>query len=136
VTALGAYVAWASGEYPFGTLAEPGPGLLPLVLAAALMGFGVLIACSRASPSNQRVVSFADLPHALLILGLLSLSALVIERIGYRATVIVLLVVFVAGVERRNVLRALVLALGVAVASFYLINNLLRVPLPVGPWGL
>ena len=135
VAGIGAYVAWASGEYPFGTVAEPGPGLLPLVLALVMTVFGVLLACSPESRGAQRTVPFDDLPRALLILGILGAAALVIERIGYRATVIVLLVVFVAGIERRNPLLAMALALGVALASFYLINDLLRVPLPVGPWG-
>ncbi len=38
--------------------------------------------------------------------------------------------------ERRNALVSVVLAALVSLGSFYLINSVLRVPLPVGPWGL
>ena len=135
VAALGGYVAWGSTQYPFGTLAEPGPGMLPLVLASVLMAFGVLLAASERGAAQARTIAFADLPHAALVIGLLAAAAVGLERIGYRATVIALLFVFIAVVERRNVLVALAVAAGIAFGSFYLINTLLRVPLPVGPWG-
>ena len=136
IAVLGAYVAWASGEYPFGTLAEPGPGSLPFVLALILASFGIALALRASMISESRVVSFTDLPHALVLLAVLGAAALSIERAGYRLSVALMLLFLLAVIERRNLLVALSLAAGMAFGSFYLINDVLRVPLPLGPWGL
>jgi putative tricarboxylic transport membrane protein len=136
LVALGLYVAWASGEYPFGTVAEPGPGYLPFVLALVLACFGAILALRGSVVVTERRVRFNDLPHALLLLAVLGAAAFAIERAGYRLTVVVMLVFLLALVERRSVVVSSLLAAGMAFGSFYLINDVLRVPLPVGPWGL
>jgi putative tricarboxylic transport membrane protein len=136
IAALGACVAWASAEYPFGTLGEPGPGMLPLALAVVLAAFGLVLALGDVVRPAERRISFADLPHALVILLVLAAAAGLIERIGYRLTVLAVFVFLAAAVERRNVFAALAIGLGLAFGSFHLINDVLRVPLPVGPWGM
>ena len=136
ITAFGFYVAWASLEYPFGTLAEPGPGYLPFVLALTLAGFGAVLALRGSVVGSEPKVRFDDLPHAALLLAVLSAAAYAIERAGYRLTVGLMLFFLLAVVERRSVVISLALAAAMAAASFYLINNVLRVPLPQGAWGL
>lgn len=133
---LGIYVAWASGDYPFGSVAEPGPGFLPFALGVILAAFGIVLALSGRIACSGPAVSFSDLPHALLIIAVLCAAALGIERIGYRATVGSMLVFFLVVVERRNAIVSIALAAAMAFGSFYLINNVLRVPLPVGPGGI
>src|SRR5262245_24528916 len=91
IAAFGLYVAWASREYPFGTLAEPGPGYLPFVLALTLAAFGAMLALRGSVVQKERPVRFEELPHALLLLAVLSVSALAIERAGYRVTVALML---------------------------------------------
>lgn len=136
IAALGLYVALASGEYPFGSLAEPGPGLLPFALGLILAACGIVVAIGAVFVAPAKALSFRDLPHAMVILGTLAVAALTIERLGFRAMVLAVLLFFLLVVERRPVLIAVPLALAVAFGSFYLVNDVLRVPLPVGPWGL
>jgi len=135
ITAFALYVAWASREYPFGTLAEPGPGYLPFVLALTLAAFGAVLALRGSVARTQRELRFDDLPHALVLLAVLSAAAYAIERAGYRLTVALMLFFLLAVIERRNVMVCALLAAGMALGSFYLINDVLRVPLPLGPWG-
>ncbi|MCC6535725.1 MAG: tripartite tricarboxylate transporter TctB family protein [Burkholderiales bacterium] len=132
---FGIYVAWAALEYPFGSLAEPGPALLPFTLAMALAVFGAVMAMSRHPPQRAQHLSFAELPHALVILGVLAAAAVGMERIGYRALVLAMLFFLLAVIERRDVRAAGATAAVMAFGTFYLINDVLRVPLPVGPWG-
>ena len=40
---LALYIGWLNREFPVGTLAEPGPGYVPLLLAAGLGGIGLLV---------------------------------------------------------------------------------------------
>ena len=42
--ALALVVVWFNREFPVGTLADPGPGYVPLLLACALGGIGLLVA--------------------------------------------------------------------------------------------
>ena len=135
ITAFALYVAWAAREYPFGTLAEPGPGYLPFVLAIVLAAFGVVLALRGRVVQRERQVRFDDLPHALLLIAVLSAAAYAIERAGYRVTVALMLFFLLAVVERRSVIVSALLAAAMALGSFYLINDVLRVPLPLGVWG-
>jgi hypothetical protein len=61
---------------------------------------------------------------------------LALERIGYRLTMIALLVFMLGVVERKRPLPILLVAVGFAFISYYVFATLLRVQLPQGPWGL
>jgi hypothetical protein len=135
IAVLGLYVAWVSRDYPFGTVAEPGPGFLPFFLALVFAAFGLVLAVAGGSRNDERSLDFGELRHALIVLAALGAAAFGIERIGYRALVMALLLFFLLLVERRNVFVSVALAAAMAFGSFYLINNVLRVPLPLGPWG-
>ena len=135
LTAFALNIAWASREYPFGTLAEPGPGYLPFLLALILAAFGAVLALRGSVVRAPRALRFDDLPHALLLLAVLSAAAYALERAGYRLTVALMLLLLLVVIERRNAVVSVLLAAGMALGSFYLINDVLRVPLPLGPWG-
>jgi len=133
---LGTYIAIAARDYPFGSLAEPGPGFVPFALGVLLGALGLVIAIgARPAPAPEEH-SFADLPHALVIVSALGLSAVAMERLGFRITVALLLVFFLGAVEHRPAAAVLAVAFGFAFGAFYLVNDILRVPLPLGPWGL
>jgi hypothetical protein len=136
LAALGGYVAIAARDYPFGSVAEPGAGFVPFALGLMLAVCGIVMAIGAAFAPPGRTITFRELPHALVILLALAVAALGIERIGFRALVAMMLLFFLLVIERRNPLIAVPLALGVAFGTFHLINDVLRVPLPVGPWGL
>jgi hypothetical protein len=136
LAALGAYVAVGARDYPFGSLAEPGPGFVPFALGVMLAGCGIVMAVSAAFAPPTKPIGFRDLPHALVISIVLAAAALGIERIGFRPLVVAMLLFFWLVIERRNPLVAVPLALGFAFGTFHLIDGVLRVPLPVGPWGL
>jgi len=133
---VGLYAAWASREYPLGSLAEPGPGFLPLVLSMLLAVAGAAVAVRGGGPEIVRPASFAEARFVAVICGVLVLAAFAIERLGYRLTVIAMLVLLLGVIERRHPLAVAAVAGAMAFGTFYLINNVLRVPLPLGPWGL
>jgi hypothetical protein len=135
LAALGAWAAIAARAYPFGTLAEPGPGFLPFALGLMLAACGAVLAFAAAFAPPERPITFGDLPHAAVILIVLVAAALGIERLGFRTLVVLMLLFFLLVVERRRARIAVPLALVLAFGAFHLINDVLRVPLPVGPWG-
>jgi putative tricarboxylic transport membrane protein len=134
--ALGLFVTWQSRMLPLGSLRNPGPGLLPLVLASLVAVSGaLLVVFGRRSPSIG-AVGWGQWPHAVTIMVACGAATFALERLGYRLTMTFLLLVLLRGVERRSTALAVVLALGLSFASFFLFHTVLRVPLPRGPLGI
>lgn len=133
--ALALYVGWANLEYPVGTLSEPGPGYLPLLLAIFLGVMGLLIALWGARSAPLAAMKWTEATRAVVILIACGVATLALERIGYRLTVIALLIFFLGVLERRRPLPVALVSLGFGFASFYVVGDLLHVPLPRSPWG-
>jgi len=76
-----------------------------------------------------------EIGHAGKILLACSFAALALERIGYRLTVIILLVFLLGVIERQRPVIVTAVALGFSLGTFFLFADLLKVPLPRGPWG-
>jgi hypothetical protein len=133
--ALAVYVGWENRAYPVGTLQEPGPGYMPLLLAIFLGVMGLLIALWGAKSAPLVSMKWSEAARAIVILGACAVAAFALERIGYRLTVIALLVFFLGVLERRRPLPVILVSLGFGFASQYVVGDLLHVPLPVSPWG-
>jgi hypothetical protein len=136
LTLLAAFVLWESRRLPLGSLTNPGPAYLPVVLALALLGLGAVIVALGGRAPVLTAIGWGEGRHALLILGACAFAALGLERLGYRLTMLIMLAYLVGVVERRGWLTAVVFAAAMAEGSFYLFGTLLRVPLPRGPFGL
>ena len=130
------FVLVESRRLPLGTLQNPGPAYMPILLAVILGAAGIFISVFGASAPTLDSVGWSEWRHAVAILVVCSFSALALERLGYRLTVACVLAFLVAVVERKPVVLAIVFAVGIAAGSFYLFDTLLRVPLPRGPFGL
>jgi putative tricarboxylic transport membrane protein len=73
--------------------------------------------------------------RALIIMVACVAATFALERIGYRLTTAAFLVFFLGVIERKHPLAVVLVSAGFSLASFYVIGTLLKVPLPVGPWG-
>ena len=133
--AIAAYVGWENRVYPIGTLQEPGPGYMPLLLALFLGAMGLLIALWGFKSEPLASMKWPEAARAVVILVACGAATYALERIGYRLTVLILLIFFLGAVERRRPLPVALVSFGFSLASFYVIGNLLHVPLPVSPWG-
>jgi hypothetical protein len=121
---------------PLGTLRSPGPAYMPVLLAGALLVLGAIIAATGARAARLADAGWHDLPHALVIVGVCAFSAWGLERLGYRLTIAVALLVLLGFLERKGPVVTILVALALAFGSFFLFATLLRTPLPRGPFGL
>lgn len=133
---LALFVLWESRRLPLGTWRTPGPAYMPVLLALLLLVAGCLIAVMGVRAARLAAVGWEEGRHAVVILGAGAFAALALERLGYRATVLIVVGFLVTVVERKGLVLATALALGLAFGSFYLFSTVLRVPLPRGPFGL
>jgi hypothetical protein len=135
LTALAVYVWWLNREFPVGTLADPGPGYVPLLLAIGLGAIGLMIAAFGGRSELLSAIPWPEAKRAAIILLACTMAGLALEYIGYRLTIFGFLVFFIGVIERKPALAVALVSAGFSLLSFYVIGDLLHVPLPVGPWG-
>jgi hypothetical protein len=133
--ALAIFVGWQNRAYPMGSLQEPGAGYTPLLIAIFLGVTGLLIALKGASSQPLGEMQWPEAKRAAMILAACAVATYSLEPLGYRITVISLLVFFLGVMERRKPVMVASVAIGFSFLSFYFIGTLLRVPLPRGPLG-
>lgn len=128
-------VIWQSRVLPLGTWRQPGPAFVPLLLAWLLLIFGFFVALAGSRAPSWASLRWSEWRHAVAILAASILSVLAIERLGYRVTVLLVLIFLVKVVERRGWVLSVLFAFSLSFGSFFLFYTLLRVPLPQGPLG-
>ena len=128
-------VLWESRRIPFGTIAEPGPGTVPVLLALILLICSLVVVVGGGAAQPLTAVEWPEWRHAVAILGACAFMALALERLGYRLTILVALLVLATLIEKKGWVAGTVFALGFSLGSHYLFNTLLRVPMPRGPFG-
>ena len=128
-------LAWQNRVYPLGSLHDPGPGYMPLLLAIFLGVMGLLIAALGGRSAPVQSMAWPEARRAAMILVVCAFGAVALERLGYRITVMAMLLVFVGVIERKKPLAAAAVAIGFALASYFLFATLLKVQLPKSPWG-
>ncbi|MBM3598538.1 MAG: hypothetical protein FJX35_10015 [Alphaproteobacteria bacterium] len=127
-------IGWATRTLPMGTLGRPGPAFAPLLTAVLLGGLGLWLALCGGGPSIGEI-DWGEAPRTFVLLATLGAAALAFEELGFRTVMFGLLAILLIVVERRPLLPALAVALVLSCASFFLFADLLRVPLPRGPFG-
>lgn len=133
--ALAIYVGWLNRQFPVGSLADPGPGYVPLLLAIALGFIGLLVVVLGFRSRPLSSIEWPELTRAIIILVACSVAAFALERIGYRITIAAFLVFFTGVIERKHPVSVVLVSLGFSLGSYYVVGDLLHVPLPTGPWG-
>jgi hypothetical protein len=129
-----ALVLWESSKIPFGTLADPGPGALPMLLGSTLLACSLFVMLAGTS-ARLDAIEWSEWRHGVAILGTLVFMALAMETLGYRVTIFGGLFVLVAVVERKGWVAGMIFAAAFAFGTYGLFHTLLHVQLPRGVFG-
>ena len=132
---VGLFVAWERRVLPLGSTSHPGPGYVPLLLALLLIVLGGILIIQGRRTKALRSVTWAEAPHAVAILGCCLFISLLMETVGYRLSMLIVLGFLFGVMERLKIWLALTLTCSFAFGTFWLFDTLLRVPLPRGGWG-
>jgi len=135
LVALGLYVIWANQPYPIGSIHRPGPGFMPLALAIFLGLMGLLIAFGGGRSRPLAEMPWPEAKRAVIILVTAALAVFALDEIGYRITITALLFFLMGVIERKPLLAVAIISIGFPLASYYVVADLLLVPLPMSPWG-
>jgi hypothetical protein len=129
------FVAWQNRAFPLGSLHDPGPGYMPLLLAIFLGAMGLLIVAFGGRSAPVKSIVWPEAGRAALIIIVCAFGAFALERIGYRLTMMALLIFFLGVIERKRPLAVAAVAIGFSLLSYFLFSTLLKVQLPRSPWG-
>lgn len=129
-------IAWQSRALPLGSLGQPGPAAWPLGLAVLLGLLAAAVFAAGADSKPLRALRFGEKWHALAILGAGSFAAAMLETLGYRLTVFIILFFLIGAVERRRLLPTLAVSAGLSLGTYLIFSQWLRVPLPIGLFGV
>jgi hypothetical protein len=130
-----AVVLVISSDLPFGTLASPGAGMLPMLLIGLLMVFGaVLFVRARESPPLASI-AWADLRHALPVITVACVATSAYTALGFLAVMPLMLFFLIFVVERRPLLPAAAFSISATVLAYAVFGYLLKSPLPRGIMG-
>ena len=130
----GALILAVSGDLPFGTLASPGAGMLPKLMIALMMGFGLILLLRAGESPPFAAVAWSDLPHAVRVIAVAAAAVALYVPLGFVATMSLLLFALTWGVERKPLLNSALFSVGVTGVAYLLFNTLLKSPLPRGLW--
>lgn len=134
LAALGGAIAWGASRMALGSLAQPGPGMLPLALGVLLALCGVSLAANawrcRADAAAAQI-AFGGV-RVWGTLAALIATAFAFEPLGYGPSAALLLALLVRLYSARGWLASLAIGAVAAAAGWVLFVLLLGVQLPRG----
>jgi hypothetical protein len=128
----GALILAVSGDLPFGTLASPGAGMLPKLMIALMMAFGLILLLRAGESPPFAAVAWGDLPHAVRVIAVAAAGVALYVPLGFLLTLSLLLFALTYGVERKPLLNSALFSVGVTGIAYLVFSTLLKSPLPRG----
>lgn len=121
----------------FGSIARPGPGFFPVVLAAAfcLVCLVLLVKALRARAPEAEARAPLGWQRIVAAMAALFVYAFVLEPLGFVVATFALLLFFFKALERQRWLTAVAGSLVTAFLTYLVFKVWLHVQLPAGPWS-
>lgn len=131
----GLLVIALSGDLPIGSLASPGAGFLPYILAALTILFGIVLVVRAGESKAFATVSWDDAKHAAMVAAFTAAAAAVYDWLGFLTTDVLLIFALLVVIERKRLLPATAYSLGLVIFTYVLFVYALKTPLEPGPLG-
>lgn len=131
----GAVVLAISSDLPFGTLASPGAGMLPMLLIGLLMVFGAVLFVRAGESPPLASIDWADVRHALPVIAVACVAASAYTTLGFLVVMPLMLLFLIFVVERRPLLPVAAFSVSATVLAYAVFGYLLKSPLPRGIMG-
>jgi putative tricarboxylic transport membrane protein len=160
VMALGVFALAEALGLPFTFNGAPGPALFPTLLSALLVVLGALLSVDAVRKRNVHRASEArapvepaeaaatnpaeevsgasgrrDLTRVASVAGGWMASIVVIGRLGFVPTMILLVLYIAFVIEKKRGWRPLLVALLIPIAAYIVFGRFLQIKVPVGPLG-
>jgi hypothetical protein len=137
----GVFVAFAlivfalSGDLPFGTLASPGAGMMPKLLLALMIVFGITLIVRGGTSQPLAGINWGDRNHAVLVVLIAGVAISVYQWLGFVVTMTLLVFTLLVAIERKDVLRAAAYSIALTGIAWWVFGTALKSPLETGILG-
>jgi putative tricarboxylic transport membrane protein len=125
-----------ASKLPFGKLSSPQAGFFPLILAAILAAFSLLLLGQAIKERQEGASAFRIGPgtwkRISLAIGALVAFALVFESLGYITSTFLLIAFLLRAVERQKWWLVAVVAFSTSLVTYLIFGLFLETPLPPG----
>ena len=139
LAAFGVYVISVASKLPYVSEVGPGPGFFPLWLGIGLVLFASCLMFAAFSTSRNGAKSESQSLKATVraLAGWLAMMIAIalFASIGFSLSFVLLTIFLIVALDRRPVLLALGVGLGLAAAFYLIFVVALDVSLPVASWG-
>ena len=139
LAAFGIYVISVATKLPYVSEVGPGPGFFPLWIGIGLVIFAACLMFGSVSPSKQIAQTEPQAWRAIgrALAGWLSMMTAIFlfASIGFGLSFVLLTTFLIVVLDRRPVLLALGVGIGLAVIFHLIFVVALDVSLPAAPWG-
>jgi hypothetical protein len=133
--ALGIAVFALSGDLPFGTLSQPGAGMMPKLMAGLMMVFAVAMIATARDGQPFAAIDWSDVAHAALVVVIAACAIMFYRQLGFILTMSLLVFALLVVVERKNPVCAAPYAIGLTLFAWWLFGKALKAPLERGILG-
>ena len=139
LTAFGIYVISVAYKLPYVSEVGPGPGFFPMWLGIGLVLFASWLMFASFSPSRNEPKSESEswksTGRALAGWFAMMVAIALFAWIGFGLSFVLLTIFLIVVLDRRPILLALGVGIGLAVAFYLVFVVALDVSLPVASWG-
>ena len=132
---VGLIIFALSGDLPFGSLSSPGAGMMPKLLLALMILFGIALILGAAGSRPFAEIEWSDGTHALMVVIISAIAVSLYQRLGFILTMSLLVFTLLVVVERKNVLRAAAYSVGLTMVAWWVFGTVLKSPLETGILG-
>jgi putative tricarboxylic transport membrane protein len=140
---LFALFLYQSTKLPLFDELGPGPGFFPLILGGLGMLLSVVLfvqvrarAAEFGADSEATAVSWKSRFRVAGVVVLMALAALVLERLGYTLTALVVIPLVLILLGARSPVAIILVSIALSVGVFHVFYHWLGVPLPIGLFGI
>ena len=133
--AFGLLVIAISGSLPFGNLASPGSGFMPVILSVLMILFGATLMVRAGESRPFATLAWSDAKHAALVVLITALAIAKNEPHNNDTTNDLMMLALLLAIERRGVGPAALYSVGVVGVTYVLFVYVLKTPLETGPLG-
>jgi len=136
---FGLFLLFESKKYPLGTIDNPGPAFLPLLLGTAVtvLSVGLIVRVWKkegARPSLRFWPEKAGVTRVSSAFVVILLFTTFLEITGYMINVFLLFFVLLRPIGRQKWTWSISISVGAALVSYLLFEKWLMIPLPNGIW--
>ncbi len=133
------FIGFESRKYPLGTIDNPGPGFLPLLLGVAMAVMAIALTVRVWKNGTTKIhrpfwPEKGGLSKVSLTFVVILLFTALLEITGYMMNIFFLFLILLRPIGRQKWIWSISISLGATLVSYLLFDKWLMIPLPRGIW--